>query len=222
MPVFQNRRALLDRFRNGDKSALTDVYRYYVSDVEMVVRHGFFVAESNVNVPGVSDYETQKELIQDIFLRAFGINARLAYDGVRPYRAYLLRIARNIVIDYWRARSRDPLSRAPIMGRDGRQENEKEDKTEYLIEKSSMNPNFTGGEAEESLHWQRCLEASQAYIQSLDEMKQKLARLRFQERLPQEEVARQLKMTRWRVRSLEKKVESGLGKHLKKMGLLDG
>ena len=40
--------------------------------------------------------------MQEAFRRAFEERARSAYDGLRPYRRYLLTITRNLVIDQLR------------------------------------------------------------------------------------------------------------------------
>jgi RNA polymerase sigma-70 factor (ECF subfamily) len=42
--------------------------------------------------------------LHETFVRAFATRARTAYDGVNPYRRYLLTIARNLVLDEHRRR----------------------------------------------------------------------------------------------------------------------
>jgi DNA-directed RNA polymerase specialized sigma24 family protein len=58
----------------------------------------------------VRDPEQKRELLQEVFIRAFSAKARPAYDGVRPYKSYLATIASNLMIDTRRKDTRDPLS----------------------------------------------------------------------------------------------------------------
>jgi RNA polymerase sigma-70 factor, ECF subfamily len=101
MPIFHNRRELLDRFRNGDSDALEAVYRAYVDSVCKIVRHGCSRPGVSTSVPGAAGANTG-DLVQEIFLKAFSRPARLAYDGVRPYGPYLYTIARHALVDWAR------------------------------------------------------------------------------------------------------------------------
>jgi DNA-directed RNA polymerase specialized sigma24 family protein len=103
MPVFASDRALLDAFRRGDRGALTTVYFHYVDEVAAIVRHGFSIPDTGAQVRGIADESTQRDVVQEVFARAFAPRARDAYDGVRPYGPYLKRIARNLMIDRARA-----------------------------------------------------------------------------------------------------------------------
>jgi RNA polymerase sigma factor (sigma-70 family) len=111
--VFENDRALLDAFRRGERAALTQVFRAYIDDVAATVRAGVVVvSESGQRTrvgTGMPEHEVEA-LIQETFARAFMDKARAAYDGLRPYGAYLATIARNLVIDRERARRRDNIA----------------------------------------------------------------------------------------------------------------
>ena len=48
-----------------------------------------------------------ENLMQETFARAFTPQARAAYDGLRPYGAYLATIARNLLVDRARKRIRE-------------------------------------------------------------------------------------------------------------------
>lgn len=97
MTVFLDNRALLDAFRRGDRAALTEVYRRYVDEVAGVVRHGFALGGKAVR--GVREVDCQRDLVQEVFVRCFSEAARKGYDGISPFRPYLLRIAKNLMID---------------------------------------------------------------------------------------------------------------------------
>jgi RNA polymerase sigma-70 factor (ECF subfamily) len=136
------------------------------------------------------------ELVQEVFARAFSKNARLAYDGLRPYRPYLLTIARNLVL----LQKRSHGERVDI------------ESVELAEEKPS---------AEEELHRARLKEATAAYVRALSAEEKRFIRWRFEEELSQDDVAARMRTTRRRVRTLEQRVEDGLIEHLKKLGLFD-
>src|SRR5690349_20476148 len=116
MPIFDNNRELLDRFRRGERAALAAVYEHYVDEVARLARRGFPLdSPGGAYIPGV-DLEGEHELVQDTFVRAFSDRARTSFDGVLPYRPFLLRITRNLMIDRLRASRRPgaPGGAAPI------------------------------------------------------------------------------------------------------------
>lgn len=57
---------------------------------------------------GASEFDVDTAVL-DTFERAFEPRARLAYDGLRPFRAFLLGIARNVLLERLRV---DELSRS--------------------------------------------------------------------------------------------------------------
>lgn len=109
--VLTQDRALLDAFRRGERAALTTVFRAYVDDVTRTLRAGVVVQVDGQRVrvgQHLPEHEVEA-LIQETFLRAFSDKARAAYDGLRPYGAYLGTIARNLVVDAERKRRRSPV-----------------------------------------------------------------------------------------------------------------
>lgn len=100
-------RVLLDGFRRGDKAALLAVYRHFVDDVARFLTRGF-TFESQGRPCAFRGFAGGYEIeaaMQEVFRRAFEERARLAYDGLNPYRPYLLRIARNLVINDLKAKN---------------------------------------------------------------------------------------------------------------------
>ncbi len=199
MTVFEQNRALLEAFRQGEAFALEIVYRRYVNDVVRFVQ--------NKLGRGAWDFELQGDVIQEIFIRAFGQSARLAFDGVRPYKPFLLSISRNIIIDFIRKQGRDPI-----------QLPSSEEAFTASIAAASAD---SGDDRERDVHWDRCIEASRKYLEGLDPLAREFVRLRFREEMPQLEVSAALKITRWKVRSLEKRVQQGLSRYLKRRKLAD-
>ncbi len=100
MTLLSSDRALLEAFRRGEREALTRVFLRYADDVTRQVR-GARVAEHEV-----------ESMVQDVFIKAFSPAARVSYDGLRPFGAWLNTITRHLVVDRARYDRRIDL-RAP-------------------------------------------------------------------------------------------------------------
>ena len=108
MTVFEARPRLLQAFRMGERPALRTVYLHYVDDVFALARHGFLLSGTPPRrIPGESDGERVRDTVQQVFVRAFARRARMAFDGVRRYRPYLLTIAKNLCVDLARRAGRE-------------------------------------------------------------------------------------------------------------------
>lgn len=199
MTVFEGNRPLLDAFRRGDRAALTTVYGHYVKSVATLVRLGFRLTTSRVSIPGISDEARARDVIQEVFVRAFSERARLAYDGLSLFRPWLLRIAKNLMIDEGR--------RAGRMTVEASAEPNGDDPHEVLPVS-----------AEEELLQHRLREATREYCATLDAEAKRFVQLRFEEERSQAEVAELMNTTRRRVRTLEDMVRAGLRKHLASRG----
>jgi RNA polymerase sigma factor (sigma-70 family) len=204
VPVLLEDRALLTRFREGDRGALEVVYRYFLRDVTALLRMGFASASAGARVPGIGDSAALADAVQEVFVRAFADGARLSYDGLRPYRPYLLRIARNVRIDQLRAAGRELL-----LGDAAALDAHSLD-FDALVETNAALP-----EIEQSPERQELKAATRAYVETLDGEAQRFVQLRFVEELPQLEVAERMAVSRRRVRTLESRVLSGLRKALR-------
>src|SRR5262245_1007229 len=101
MTLFVERRELLARFRAGDRRALEETYRHYAKAVATFLSRGFVFSASgrSLRFVGYSNSFDVDNALSETFLRAFQESARLGYDGIHPYKTYLLSIARNFVID---------------------------------------------------------------------------------------------------------------------------
>jgi RNA polymerase sigma factor (sigma-70 family) len=207
MTLFQENRTLLDAFRRGEESALRAIYDYYINKVELLVANGWYDAQNKSRSIGIVDFEVQAELIQEIFLKAFSDKARLSYDGIRPYKNFLISIARNVIIDHLRKTPRDVLSLVDA----------EFDINSGVIDSTSLADSEP--HAETDLDWQRCLAATAEYVKGLDEMNRKFVVLRFQQELPILEVSRQMGITRGKARFLEKNLARNLKKRLQTMNL---
>src|SRR5690606_35831433 len=142
------------------------------------------------------------------FVRAFAEPARLAYDGLRPYRPYLLRITKNLMIDRHRARRR----------RGARQvESAALGDIDALLERNADLAAMPS--PEEDLHWKTLEAEASAVLAELDPESRELVRLRFEEELSQDEVAARLGCSRRRVRTVEARVQKAVRARLRRLGL---
>jgi RNA polymerase sigma factor (sigma-70 family) len=204
--IFRDDRPLLERFRRGERAALAAVYERYVDDVATLARRGFTIESSgHVYVRGASR-DAERELVQDTFLRAFAESARMAYDGLSPYRPYLLRITKNLMID----RHRAAKAHAKHVDDSGVGD------IDALLAANAV----LGGADPIQLDWQAQLAATRAYLATLDDETRQIVTLRFEDELSQEEVAAKVGCTRRRVRSVEDRAQAELRAYLKQRGLL--
>ncbi len=206
MTVFADNRDLLDRFRRGDRDALAQVYDRYVDEVATLARRGFTIESSgHVYVRGL-DADGERELVQETFLKAFAEKARLAYDGISPYRPYLLRITKNLMIDRYRAAQHVTVELD-------------ESGVGDIDQLLASNAELAAGTEPEDLHWKTLRVATNEYVAALDDESRQLVALRFVEERSQDDTAIQMKCSRRRVRTVEERVIAGLRKALQSRGL---
>jgi RNA polymerase sigma factor (sigma-70 family) len=181
---------LLRAFRAGERDALEQVYWAYVDAVAQVARHGGRLGGGQAQVSGVPR-EDWSDLVQETFSRAFSERARLAYDGLRPYRHYLLTICRNLLADWARRRGRE------LPG-----ELEADEAAAAVEVADELAPHE--------------LAVVEAYLAGLDRRLAGVYEQRYVVGASQEEAARVLKITRQQLRTLEKKLRQGLQRALEK------
>ena len=210
--IFLEKRELLDAFRRGEQGALLETYRHYVKDVAHFLTRGFsFDSEGRgCSFRGFrGGYEIEAAL-QEVFRRAFEERARLAYDGINPYRPYLLRIARNLVIN-------DLKSRQPILFRFrvGRP---------VIIEQTGELESEEAGEIahtpEELLETREVAGLVNAFKARLDQRSLDVFRARFEEGLSAEDAAKKLNLTRSKIRTTEAKMRKSFLEHMQSCGYL--
>ena len=184
-------RTLLDAFRAGDAAVLERIYYAYVDDVFRLAALGFATASGAIR-PEL-DPDEQRAVVQEVFARAFAERARTAYDGLRPYRPYLLTIARNLMVDRARARASERARSAEV-------------DVDAIIAADAPLP----GEVAEAVDLVRRRERARAYVATLDAEARTFVELRFDHDLSQAEIASRMRVTRRRVRTLEARVLDGL------------
>lgn len=165
-----------------------------------MLRSGFS-SGTGTRVIGISDPSALRDAVQDVFIRAFNESARVAFDGIRPYRPYLLRIARNVRIDALRRSGREVLMADPVSDSGAG-----ELSAEPLVD------------AADQLHWEQQHAATRAHVATLDSEQQRYVDLRFVQELSLQQAAALMSLTRRKARTLESQVLLGLRKALARRG----
>jgi len=193
---FEANRERLDGFRRGDRSALEQVYWFYVDRVERLVRR--CLASVGGSLPGAAT--NVEDLVQDVFARAFGRAARESYDGLRDYGPYLFTVARNAVADALRLGRREVLADLD------------------MIAEAATNEDGGGAGDSEDAQWAdpAVMAVVRAYLAGLPSDLRRLHHQRYVLGLSQDGAAAALGTSRQRVRTLEKKLQRGLIRQLKK------
>ncbi len=101
--VLSRDRDLLERFRAGERRALEAVFMAYEGLVRTIATRGFG------GFTGFRNFADADDAISSTFEAAFEERARLAYDGIQPYRYYLGGITRNIIRTMCRKLGREIL-----------------------------------------------------------------------------------------------------------------
>lgn len=197
----------LVEFREGRRDALERVYQQHVAEVVTFLRSGFMYTsnEQPKRFAGVRDTFELEALVQEVFLRAFQERARLAYDGVRPYAAFLNGIARNLVLDRMRkdARHGEVLAAPDVF--------------DSIADPSSDTDREIGADE------RRGRELVERFLdQECDDRDRRLYELRFARELSQVEAALTVNLTRIQLRRWETKFRARLLRFLKRADYVRG
>jgi RNA polymerase sigma factor (sigma-70 family) len=184
----------LQRFRDGDRSALELVYRAYREKITAIVRQR--VRLYGCTRPGGSSPEVIGDLVQDIFVRAFAPRARRAFDGVRDYGPYLFALARNVLVDWARCKGREVPTDGPVM------ETLANARAETAVDEQSQDPRLDAVVAS-------CLEGLDPTLRAVHER-------RYRQGLSQQQAAQALGVSRQSLRTLESRLRDGLRRALQR------
>lgn len=210
--ILRERRALLDGFRRGDRAALLEVYRHYVPIVSRFLLRGFSF-ESNGRTLSFRGFRGGYEIeatLQEVFRRAFEEKARLAYNGLDPYQPYLLRIARNLVLN-------DLKAKQPILFRYRQGGPVLLESAEGPVDELPPVP----PDAADRLEAEEVAQLVANFRASLDTRELGVFQARFEEGLAAERVAERLSLTRSQVRTTETKLRARFLEHMRSAGYLE-
>lgn len=186
-------------FQAGASEVLAAVYRHHLPRVARVLRHGTLVlrgAAGGRRVPGLVNLHDVEAACHDVFLKAFAPAARAAFDGSRPFGPYLLRIARNTLVDHYRSQGRLSFD---------------VELPEAVVEEDPM----------ASMHDERLKAAVQVFVAAQPDPDGPWYLLRFREGRTQEDAANAMGLTRIQGRRIEARLREGLQRHLRRSGFLE-
>lgn len=213
MTLLVEDRELLARFRDGHPEALDQVYRHYAPRVAAFLRAGFVHSnqQHSAAIPGRFSPLELESAVQEVFVRAFSAQARMAYDGLRPYIGFLYGIARNVALDERRrhARRSETVESPEIMeqyqARAGGAAF-----SELALEPADPGPG-------EAMDRRRAHELVRAFLdEECDARDRSLYELRYGEELSQDAAAQEAGLTRIQVRRWESKFRERLLRYLKR------
>lgn len=199
MSLLVDDRELLRQFRDGHEQALTRVYRHYAPKLATFVRSGFQLGSDN-RFSGFSSTFDVESAIQEVFSRAFTERARLGYDGVRPYESYLYGIARHVIADELRRRTR-------------MREQSLDEPAEMALESARS---AAAAADDEDRRLQALID--DFVRDQLDDRDRRLYQLRYREGLTQQATADAAGLSRIQIRRWETKLRRRLLRHLKRGG----
>jgi RNA polymerase sigma-70 factor, ECF subfamily len=202
MSYLRLRPELLARFRSGEREALSDVYHAYLPRIRNLLRQGFAVKASGHRIPGAATPDDLADAVQEVFTRAFKREARLAYDGLRDYAPYLAVVARNVIVTRHRRRSRELILVDPTV----------------LAESDLVESDLFRAETDPWLD-AHALEIARKYVADLEEPMRAVHTARYVQALSQRDAARELGLSRPKVRKLEDRLRRGLAGLLARAGV---
>lgn len=183
---------LLGAFRRGEGSVLEQVYRAYAPSVAR------YLERSRAGRSGVLDVAAAQ---QEAFERAFSPRAREAYDGRRPYAAWLRAVARSAAVAVLRRGGRLAERCVPL---------------EQVEECAGWE---AGGESpEEHVLREEGRALVRRFMAGLGAQERSLLELRFMEGLSQREAGEELGLSRQEVRTREARLRQELGRYLAAAG----
>ena len=218
MTLLTSDRPLLEGFRQGRADALTRVYREYAPLIGAFLSRGFTFSSKGrmLRFAGYQQPFDLENALQETFVRAFSEPARLAYDGLTPYRSYLSAVARNLVLS--EMRRREVAMSQLVREVEGGELNALEDMSEVgPVLGAAPEPT---GEAE--FMRQELTKLYESFIGELAPAQQAYFRARFEEKLTQVEAGKRAGLSHMQARTLEVKLRKNFLRFMQSRGYLEG
>jgi RNA polymerase sigma factor (sigma-70 family) len=219
MALLVEQRELLRRFKAGERRALEEVYRHYAPDVARFLSHGFSFTSRDrfLRFAGYTQPFDLDNALQETFTRAFKESARLGYDGLHPYKNYLLAISRNLVLDEFRNRE---IAMSPFIDSQAKDEAVQEEGSPAApgaapsVERS--------GPAETDYLKRELGRLYRSFVEGLDERDRRFFCARFEEQRTQVDAGAQVGWSHMQARTAEKKMRVRFLKFMQTNGYLQG
>lgn len=206
---------LVEKFRQGDRDVLTELYRAHVDEIRLVLSRGFSFSSrgESVRFRGFREPFRLQEVLQEVFVHAFRQKAREAYDGGQPYVPYLVTIAKNWVIDrYRKERTRTALF-VSVGELAGENETAEEAMNRHAVIEDTASPELEAYRGELST-------TLQTFVGALDAEDAAILQKHLMGDLTQHEVAELIGTDRNDVRKRIKLMRERLLRHLKREGFI--
>ena len=223
MSLLIERRELLDRFKRGERRALEEVYRHYAPDVAAFLQRGFTFASAgrSLRFSGYAQPFDLDNALQETFVRAFKESARLGYDGLHPYKSYLLAIARNLVLDEFRNRE---VAMSPFIDQldsGGASDAPAAEGEEAAPSVAVGDAPSAGVSAEQEFLRHELGRLYAAFVARLDDRDRTFFRSRFEEQRTQIEAGTACGLSHMQARTLEKKLRRAFLEFMQTNGYLE-
>lgn len=222
MSLLSSDRELLKRFRLGEQEALAQVYREYAPAISAFLARGFSFSSKGrtLQFNGYHQPFDIENAVQETFVRAFSERARLAYDGLSPYKSYIMAVARNLVLSELRRRE-VAMSQLVKVVDDGAADAAVEKLARGEAESPIAGaPPSLNGEVE-FLH-QELKRLYRAFVDELKPEHREFFVARFEQRLTQVEAGKRAGLSHMQARTLEKKLRKRFLSFMQSRGYLEG
>ena len=204
---------LLAAYRNGETSAYAVLYERWYGPVQRFLSGGFtFVSRGRTcRFQSRNTALDLEGIAQETFARAFSESTRANYDGERPFRNYLFSIAKNLVL-------REVQRKEKVWS------GEDDDKADMIFgQQASVHQLETlRQDPEDQVSGNQLQELTAGFISGLNEEEKTFFSIRFASGNTQEGTAREMKVTRARVKLLERLLRRRFLAHIRDHGFLVG
>lgn len=189
-------RDLLDRYRSGEREALSLVFLHYSPSVLKWVSTGFYyrTKDTRARFSGLRSPSDQHDVVSEVFRKIFERGARLGYSGLKPFEGYLFAVARNTILRRVGVKSPKTVS---------------DDRIIDSIPTEERSPEDNVARAQEHALVRR-------FLEQLGAEDRRFVELRFMEDRSQAKVAETLSWTRKKVRIREEKLRTTMTRYFKR------
>ena len=192
------------------------MYREYAPGIAAFLARGFTFKSKGrlLQFRGYHSPFDQDNALQETFVRAFSERARLAYDGLSPFKSYLTTIARNYVLSELRQRE-IALSQLvhPTQSDMGQEE-----------QLEQLERDHSGGpvDAEAGLLQREVDDLYRRFVEKLREPEHGYFVARFEKRMTQAEAGKHNGLSHMQARTIEKRLRRGFLAYMQESGYLAG
>ncbi len=203
---------LLKAYRKGSKKAYETIYMEYEPIVRRFVKRGFsFSSQGRLcSFKGHGDSSDTDCVVQETFLRVFSEAARQGYDGIRPFKNYVLSIAKHEILGALRRKERVFKNEMSEEGREA-------------IAQAHVHESFNGTikRPDAGLLKDELSDITRSFLETLDEEEKVFFRIRFVVGETQMASAKRMACTRARIKLLEKRLRTAFLAHLRHHGYFE-